>query len=138
MNPRPLGYENTRKVVSSRKEATKRDSILCSSRQLLLPVAARSLHFRSTGKRQTAAQFEAVWANQPGDKTPQEIAKHEEITAGFWERATLPWIHKHEYLPHWPLVLSALLLPPILCYVLLALVIRTGRRVARGFRVDGR
>jgi hypothetical protein len=51
LNLRPLGYENTRKVASSRQEATGRDSISLSSRQLSLPVASRSLHFRPTCRR---------------------------------------------------------------------------------------
>jgi hypothetical protein len=51
LNPRPLGYENSPKVASSRQEATKRDSIGRSSRQLSLHVAARSLHFRPTWRQ---------------------------------------------------------------------------------------
>jgi hypothetical protein len=48
LNLRPLGYENTPKVASNRKEAKQRDSIKHSSRQFTLPAPARSLHFRPT------------------------------------------------------------------------------------------
>lgn len=79
---------------------------------------------------------EEVTTPTPEDLARQakETARHEHIAAGFWERATLPWIYKNEYLRHWPLVLGAMLLPPALFYGLAVAAFRTGRWVLRGFK----
>ena len=55
-NLRPLGYENSSEVASSRKETTNRDSIGRSSPRFSPRVAARSPDFRPTSRRLARAR----------------------------------------------------------------------------------
>jgi hypothetical protein len=66
--------------------------------------------------------------------TPEARAEAERELKKALREATLPYFYRHEMLPHWPGVLTSLVLPPVVFYGLVRGIIAVTVWVLRGFR----
>lgn len=83
--------------------------------------------------REFAWQSEAFATSHPAPDAASRI-EHERSQRLLWQQATLQYVYRHEVLPHWPIVLATLVIPPLVAYGLIWLGISIMSWVIRGFR----
>jgi hypothetical protein len=69
----------------------------------------------------------------PADDAAVRLKREKEIKE-LYSHATVAHIYRHEVLPNWPFVLGALVLPPLVVYVLARLGAAVVGWLVRGFR----